>query len=52
MRLIPAFLLSMMMAMGAWAEESPKFTWHAFKDAIPAAQAADKIIMVDIYTDW
>jgi len=38
--------------MSVWAEESSEFAWHAFKDAIPAAQASDKMIMVDIYTDW
>ena len=54
MRLLLAFLLSAMMVASAWAEEtkSPAFAWHAFKDAIPAAKAADKMIMVDIYTDW
>ena len=54
MRLFAALLLSAMMATSAWAEEakSPAFTWHAFKDAIPDAKAADKMIMVDIYTDW
>lgn len=52
MKLLPAFLLSITMAMSVWAEESPEFAWHAFKDAIPAAQAANKMIMVDIYADW
>jgi len=54
MKLLFVFLLSAMMATSTWSEEakSPEFTWHAFKDAIPVAKAADKMIMVDIYTDW
>ncbi|MDP6041924.1 MAG: hypothetical protein QF394_13515 [Rhodospirillales bacterium] len=52
MKLKLALLLSITMTMSVWAEESSEFAWHAFKDAIPAAQASDKMIMVDIYTDW
>lgn len=66
MRALFLLLFLVVMAVGACAkdhqdvsadeaspvEKGQAFAWVDFKQAIDQAQASNKLILVDIYTDW
>lgn len=55
MKIFTALLLIVLTTAGTGAEETTqksKFAWRKFGPALTEAQKANKIILVDIYTDW
>jgi len=55
LKLLIALLFSTLMVGHIGAEQKPvktEFAWRKFGDAMTEAKKANKMIFVDIYTDW
>lgn len=55
LKLLIALLFSALTVAHIGAEQKPaktEFAWHKFGDAMTEAKKTNKMIFVDIYTDW
>jgi hypothetical protein len=55
MKIVAALLFTALLAVGIGAEETVKqtgFSWRKLGPALAEAKATQKMILVDIYTDW
>lgn len=53
MKIWVALLLTLLMASSSMAEKAKdKFAWRKLGPAMTEAKKANKMIFVDIYTDW
>ena len=53
MKIGVALLLTLLLASNAMAEKTKeKFAWRKLGPAMTEAQKTNKMIFVDIYTDW
>jgi len=52
MKIWATLLLTCLMVSNTMAEKEEKFVWRKLGPAMVEAQKTNKMILVDIYTDW